>query len=575
MKRAVKRTVLFSMLLLFAAAYAFFQTAPQTPKPRLAALMPSGAMLCLEAPDFSNLVRDWDASPVRTAWLKSDNYSVFSRSNLFTKLEDVYGQYGKAAGFLPGLKGIMEIAGTESALALYDIREVEFLYISRIGDAELMKSQLWTVRDKFQQRQAGGVSFYLRTDPVSKRTVAFAFSKGLLFFATRDDLVAQALELLAGGSGPNIGSDRWYQAATTAAGKPGELRMVMNFESLVKSVYFRSYWVQRNISTIRRYWTGVADMSRSGEDIAETRMFLRSPDAEPAAASGTATVSNLLPLIPPEAGFYKAWVGGDSSATAELVVEKLIGRPLKKERDWRDAPYGISLENRAGSEADLETHIDERPLPSGAAISDSLAAMQAMVEKSAVRAALLVQSTATIEGSFIRMPSVIVLEGAENWDLDSVRNSFVTTVGDLWTTSQLGAHWIAGTAGSHSVERLDGLGALMLTNRGRLLFLSNDATLLAALLDRADTLPGTSALTYAAGFRHARESSNYERIMKALDFNGYPGGLQADHASEKPSFFSGNIASLSQVLSRVSEIHISEEERAEVTVQTVLYHAGQ
>jgi hypothetical protein len=569
----MKRAVLFSVLPLCVAAYAFFQTAP--PAPRLAALMPSGALLCLEAQNFGNLARVWDTSQVKADWLKSDSYSVFSRSNLFTKLQDVYGQYGEAAEFLPGLKGVMEIAGTESALALYDIRNVEFLYISRIGDAEIMKSQLWSIRDKFQQRQAGGVSFFLRTDPASKRTVAFAFAKGFLLLATRDDLLAQALELLAGGSGPSIASDRWYHDATVAAADAGELRMVMNFESLVKSVYFRSYWVQRNVSTIRRYWTGVADESRSGDNITETRVFLRSPDAEAPPASGSATVSGLLPLIPPEAGFYKAWVGGESAATAELIVEKLIGRQRQEKSNWRDAPLAISLENRVGSEADLETHIDERPLPSGAAISDSLAAVQTMVEKPAARAALLVQSTSMTEGSFVKMPSVIVLEGAESWDLESVRNALVTAVGGLWTTSQLGAHWIAGTAGRHSIERLDGLGALVFANRGRLLFLSNDATLLAALMDRAGTSPIASALTYAAGFRYSRERSNYERIMKALDFNGHPDGLQMDHANDKPSFFSGNIASLSQVLSRVSEIRVTEEERATVTVQTVLYHFGQ
>jgi hypothetical protein len=36
----------------------------------------------------------------------------------------------------------MEIAGTDSALALYDIRDVEFLYVSRVADSDLLKSQL-------------------------------------------------------------------------------------------------------------------------------------------------------------------------------------------------------------------------------------------------------------------------------------------------------------------------------------------------------------------------------------------------------------------------------------------------
>ena len=182
--------------------------------------MPGGALIYLESSNFGGLLRDWDDSKVKADWLESANYEVFSRSNLFTKLNEVYGQYGEAAGFLPDVKSMVEIAGTDSALALYGIRDVEFLYITRIADANLLKSQLWAVRDKFEQRQAGGVAFYLRTDAASKRTVAFAFAKGYLLLATRDDLVAQSLELLAGGANPSIASDRWYRDASDAGRKP-------------------------------------------------------------------------------------------------------------------------------------------------------------------------------------------------------------------------------------------------------------------------------------------------------------------------------------------------------------------
>jgi hypothetical protein len=262
----MKKAVLFITLALAAVgAYAFFQAAAPTPK--LATLMPGGALLYLEAPDFGGLLRDWDQSKVKTDWLASTNYEVFSRSNLFTKLQEVYNQYGEAAGFVPGLKGAREIAGTESALALYQIRDVEFLYISRISDSDLMKSQLWAVREKFQQRQAGGVAFYLRTDPASKRTVAFAFTKGYLLLATRDDLLAQALELLAGGSNPSVAADPWYRDATAAKPDAGELRVVMNLEALVKSVYFRSYWVlgrSRRCETKRRQYHGNPNISEVG-----------------------------------------------------------------------------------------------------------------------------------------------------------------------------------------------------------------------------------------------------------------------------------------------------------------------
>ncbi len=554
---------LLTALLLATAGLVFLQTTP--PATKLATIMPSGAMLYLEAPDFGRLLRDWDTSKVKADWLESANYEVFSRSNLFTKLQEVYSQYGEASGFLPNLKSVIEMAGTDSALALYEIRNVEFLYVSRIPDADLMKSQLWAVRDKFQQRQAGGVPFYLRTDKASKRTVAFAFAKGYLLLATRDDLVAQALELLDGGANPSIASDRWYRDATAAAPTPGELRLVMNLDALVASEYFRSYWVQRNASTVRRYWAGVADVRRTAGNVTESRVFLRKPDtAEPAPpdASGAA-VSSLLALVPPEAGFYRAWRAGEPSETAALIVQKLIAPQPERWRDWRDAPMAVSPDSRAGSEGDLETRIDEQPLPPDAGTSDSVAAIRAMVEKSGGRALLLVQSSAAAGGAFVRLPSVIVVEKEDgDWELDSVRSALASAAGKLWTTSQLGAGWVGETSGRHPVERLDGLGTLVFAVRGRLLFLGNDLHLLTAALDQVGTSPANAALTYAAGFRHARERENYQRVTAALDF---PAPATA------PTFFSGNIASLSRVLSSVAEVRVTEEQKGMATFQTVLY----
>jgi hypothetical protein len=565
----MKRAVLLSTLLLSAAGYVFLQTiAP--PPPKLATLMPGGALLYLEGPDFGRLLRDWDTSKVKADWLGSANYAAFSRSNLFSKLQDVYGQYGAAAGFVPDLESVVEIAGTDSALALYQIRDVEFLYVSRIGAADLIKSRLWAVRAKFEQRQAGGVSFYLRTDPASKRTVAFAFVNGYLLLATRDDLVAQALALIAGQANPSIASDRWYREASAAASNPGELRLVMNLELLVRSVYFRSYWVQRNASMIRRYWAGVADVKRTADGIAESRVFLRAPaSAEPAPAEPDSRIPGLLALVPPEAGLYKASPAGDSSATASLIVQKLIGVEPRQSPDWRDAPAEISPDTPNGNEGDLETRIDEQPLPSDPGTSASVAAIRAMLDNTAARALLLVQSTSPAGETFVETPSVIVLAGGAQWDPDLVRRSLSAAAGKLWTTSQLGAGWVSGTSGRHPIEQLDGLGALIFASSGELLFLSNDSGLLAAVLDRAGSTPPVGALTYAAGFRHLRERPNYQRIMTALDFTSSPG---FDNA---PRFFSANIASLSRVLSGIAEIRVTQEERGNLTMQTVLYQMAQ
>jgi len=552
----MKRVLLFSGLLLAGAGSVYLQTANQPRK--LATLMPGGALLYLESPDFARLLREWDASRVKGAWLETANYEVFAKSNLASKLQELYQQYAAAAGFVPGLKGVLEIAGTESALALYEIREVEFLYISRVGEAQLAQSQLWAVRNKFEQRQAGGVAFYLRTDAASRRTVAFALANGYLLLATRDDLVAHALELMAGGAGPSLASSRWYGDAVAAAQNPGELRLVMNLEALVRSVAFRSYWVQRNASVLRRYWAGVADLRRVPGSITETRVFLKTPGAAGAPAG---TVSRLLALVPAQAGLYKASSVSDPAQPAELIVRKLIAAPPRHLRDWRRSPYGVSADVRAGTEADLEQHIDEAPLPTAAGVGDSEEAVRKLAEKAGARSVLLVQASASTGETFVRMHSVIVLAAQSDWDAAEVRSALSAAAGGLWTTAGVGAGWTSAAAGRHAVERLDGLGSLMFAASGQLLFLGNDAGWMAAVLDRAGARPPAGGVSYAAGFRHARERANYQRIMTALDF-GQEGG---------PAFFSANLGSLSQVLSGIAEVRVTEEDRAGVTSQTVVY----
>ena len=559
----MKKLMVLAVLLLCGAGYLYLQTGAPPATPPLASITPGGALLYLEAPQFATLLRDWDGSKLKPAWLASANYETFARSNLFIKLTEVYSQYGEAAGFAPGIKGVMDIAGTESALALYEIRDVEFLYITRIPESVLVKSELWAVRDKFQQREAGGATFYLRTDPASKRTVAFAFTRGYLLLATRDDLVAESLQLLAGSSNPSVAGDRWYRESTSAAGAAGELRLVMNLDSMVKSSYFRSYWVQRNAPEIRRYWSGVADMQRTNDGIIERRRFLRAADVAGIPPDAT-SVAPLLALVPPEAGLYRAETPESTSAAATLLVEKLMGPQPQRTNDGRIAPWAVSPDVRAGSEAELETRIDEQPLKADPGIADAIAATNAMLAPAGRVTALLVQSSAPAGGPFVRTPAAIVLRAASEWNLTTARASLSDAAGKLWSTGGLGARWTNGTAGAHTVERLDGLGTLLIAERGRLLFVANDAALLAAVLDRAATMPTQDTVTYAAGFRHARERANFERMMQALDF-GTPS------RGDAVPFFSGNIASLSRVLSGISEVRITRTDSAAARVETVTY----
>src|SRR5260370_14828900 len=174
----------------------------------------------MEARDFAGLRKDWKYSQGQAAWLKSDDYRVFSNSRLFLRLTKASDEFAAAAGLHPNGKFLAEAAGTQSAIAIYDIGNLEFLYVSRLSSGDFTQSSLWQQRNKFQSRAAAGKPFFVRHDKESGRVVAFAVADHYLALRTREDLVAGSLQLLAGAQQRNLQQEGWYAQAVTAAASP-------------------------------------------------------------------------------------------------------------------------------------------------------------------------------------------------------------------------------------------------------------------------------------------------------------------------------------------------------------------
>ena len=501
--------------------------APAPPQPSLSALVPTGALLVLEAKNFSRLLGDWDASPEKDLWLKSDNYQVFSRSRLLMRLADAQEEFSGAAGLAPDLQMLSAVAGGESAVAIYDIGSLEFLYVSRMPTAKAVETALWQKRNDYTPRNAGGKPFFVRTDTKTRRTLAFAATDDYLLLATREDLLAGALQLMAG-TGTPVKSDRWYDQATRAATAAGELRLVLNIEGLLGTAHFRSYWIQRNISDLRQYRAGVVDLTRSAGEIREERVFLRTAESSPAANTA---VNEAISLVPDEAGLYQAWASPSTDEAAALLERKIL------------APRQFTPTRGAatsGDEADLETQIDEAPLDVRGDRFQS-AALRKVLEGMKLEAMLQLESSRVLPGDvFLGHQTAIVLVAASDWDGAAVRTAIAQSVERLWTSARLGAKWVDRPDG-YSV--LDGLARVAVTVRGRQLIVADAPVTLVAARAPAG---GASDVVYAAGFRHARESANFIRMMRLIERPS-----SSSDEERQPLFFSDNLGSLSRTLARV------------------------
>ncbi len=327
MKRAAI-LLLVSIASIGASWAAFRALAPD--EPPISRYLPAGSLLYLQASDFSALVGNWNASPQKASWIKSKNYEVYSRSRLFLRLQGAGEQFAAAASLPPDMNFLTQVAGTQSALAIYDIGKLEFLYITKLPSAGSMQSALWQTRAKFETRNAAGVTFYVRRDPESEREVAFAVNGDYLILTTREDLLAGALQLMAGSKGRTIEGEQWWSQSVAAAGPMGDLRMILNLEKIVPSPYFRSYWIQRNITDMKQYRAAVSDLFRSGKEYREERVLLKKSAAAGNASTDDAAtaVADLVRLVPTDTGTYE--VRAASSAVDCLnVLETKILAPHK------------------------------------------------------------------------------------------------------------------------------------------------------------------------------------------------------------------------------------------------------
>jgi hypothetical protein len=542
---------------------ALFYAAPfqQPAPPPLANNMPSGALLYLESPDFARELQDWAASPERTQWLATANYDDFSRSQLFLRLAEEWKSFGAVAGFDADLPMLQSIAGRHSALAIYDIHNLEFLYISELPEARRMQTLLWQSRAKYESRAVANIPFYVRRD--GSHVVAFAAYSGYLLLATREEALAGALRLMSGEKSPAIASESWYTDAVRAAGQPGELRLVMNLEQVVKTHQFRSHWIHGNVPSLREYWAGISDVRREAAQLREDRILLR---RTPQPAAAPVSVSALAAMAPADAGFYRAIpVTSAQDAVAELQRKLLPAQPAQAAYFEEVPPTPIP--GNVGSESDLETRIDEPPLDR----RDQFAAqpLRQVFERAGVRVLLEAQSSRPLaDGVFVQLPCAIAFQASNPWDENAVQAALTSAVEDLWSTSGLGLGWVQRSRGAASWHELDGLAKLVVASRGNILVIGNSSDLVAAMLERAGSPSAAGTATYIAEFRHAREQQNYERIMQTIDqtrsgFNPF--------RENGPAFFSGNIAGLGQVLRRVQSAGITVEDRGDVVVQSLRY----
>lgn len=581
--------------------------AQQSAEPSLTSFIPAGPLLVLESPHFASLLHDWNTSQEKPAWLTSDNYQVFSRSRLFFRLQQAQHEFAKAAGFPQDMSMLDSVAGGESALAWYNIGKLQFLYITRMPSAHTLQNSFVKSRGDYVPRRAGGIPYFVRTDPKSHRVVAFATTKNYLLLATREDLLARSLILISEERShkpktmPAVADEAWFSKAVHAAESgnspehsPYDLRLALDMPPLVRSPYFRTYWIQRNISALKKYQTAISDVYKSPDEIREERVLLTSPSSPsspsitsaalpntPPTASGSDALNHLLAIAPADAGFYQGWLDPAVSRVIELLEQRILSPKSGPGVPSQLAPTVPIGPGESGTESDLETRINQAPIKNHSGFNT--VAIHSLLVGMHPEAVIQVESVRLAQGGpFVGEAAAVAVLGRSDWDGAGARGAVKSMVQNLWTTSDLGLQWIAHGQGVEAYYYLNGLANIAIATHGRLLIVSNSQSMLrevlagyagqAASAGNLFEAPEEGNLVYTAVFNHARESSLMARMLRMIDFSiPLPAYYGTVAGARQPKFFSGNLQSLSQTLERVQSASIKVHRTGTVERQTVTY----
>jgi hypothetical protein len=340
--------------------------------------------------------------------------------------------------------------------------------------------------------------------------------------------------------------------------------MVLNLEKIVPTPYFRSYWIQRNVTDMKQYGVAVSDLFRNGKEYREERVLLRKAAPAPASpqSDGAAAVAELVRFVPPQTGVYEVKADPTAPESLALLEMKILAPRLGPAGAEKLAPQVALTSGETGNASDLETRIDQPVVPQTIS-GDSAAVLKELLEKNRVRALLSVQATERDkDGVFVRLHSAFALLGESDWNDAAVRSALVDFARPGLTAGQFGVEWQA----QSGTQALNGLWGLYSAARGKYLFLSDQAGLLNGMLANTNQKTVASPAVYVAGFGHARERENFGRFTGLLDRSSNDAA-----GANAPQFFSGNILSLSSTLSGVASEKIVIRDAGDKVLQTVTY----
>jgi len=572
----------------------------------LAGDLPRGALVYAQFENLPELINSWERSQLKDRYLNSTNYQQLQHRHLALKLISRWEEFNNALGFSLDLAAIGSSTDGAAAVAIYDIGQLDLLFVAPISEEKVALTQFFKSKDQFEEIEApDGTPYYSQTVEADrgrqKQVLAFATVNGRFLLGTNEKLFLRAVaNIKKRSTKDSIAHDPAFKSLTSKV-KPHFATVWVDQSRLNADYYFKHYWLMQNVDELKSIRAGIFDLERQESKWIERREFLTTvPAVRSNAEMSVAELRKLYSRIPGDAPFVRLRsLVNNSNLSGKVIRETLFDSPVEQDSGTRSwswdsyssddfypvSDYDYDYDRCSHLDESYDTTIDD---PYDARITDRVEPGQnplaAELERQFLNGLENVLSPARPSSVAVattphaakgplfvefRRVAVFNLQSPGNLRRESLEQTVALGAQGRLTVVNSGSQPKWETRGDAGLAwrslNLPMLGwEICYAVKDNMLILSNSTELMKAVLESNEKQQSNVSLTAGVDeltiIRFDRRRESFDDIVNVLDADAIKQRRQADSSIKgSQEFFSGNISSLLDVASDVSRIEIKRK----------------
>jgi hypothetical protein len=308
----------------------------------LAGDLPRGALVYAQFENLPELIKQWEQSQLKERYLSSTNYQQLQHRHLALKLVSRWEEFNSALGFPLDLGAIGSSTEGTAAVAVYDIGQLDLLFVAPIGEEKVALTQFFKSKDQFEEAETpDGTPYYFQTVEADrgrqKQVLAFATVNGRFLLGTNEKLFLRAIaNIKKKGTKDSIADDPAFKTLSQKS-NPHFATIWVDQSRLNADYYFKHYWLMQNVAELKKIRAGMFDLERQESKWIERREFLTTAPAERSNSGiSAAELRQLYLQTPDDAPFVKLRsLVNNSGLSGKLIRDTLFDSPVEQDRNTR------------------------------------------------------------------------------------------------------------------------------------------------------------------------------------------------------------------------------------------------